>query len=99
VLAVQSVDTEGTDPAVSVEVLGNAVIRITASAALTRQTQFRYTISDGTRVATAGVTIVPVPPIVNRQPPVRSMTGCGCGRETSSAQTCSPTTSTPTRRS
>jgi hypothetical protein len=70
VLAVQSVDTEGTDPAVSIEVLGNAVIRITASAALTQQTQFRYTISDGTRVATAGVTIVPVPPIVNRQPPV-----------------------------
>lgn len=70
VLAVQSVDTEGTDPAVSVEVLGNAVIRITASAALTEQTQFRYTISDGSRVATAGVTIVPVPPIVNRQPPV-----------------------------
>jgi hypothetical protein len=70
VLAVQSVDTAGTDPAVSVEVLGNAVIRITASAALTQQTQFRYTISDGTRVATAGVTVVPVPPIVNRQPPV-----------------------------
>lgn len=70
VLAVQSVDTEGTDPAVSIEVLGNAVIRITASAALTQQTQFRYTISDGTRVATAGVTIVPVPPIVHRQPPV-----------------------------
>jgi hypothetical protein len=70
VLAVQSVDTEGTDPAISVEVLGNAVIRITASAALTQQTQFHYTISDGTRTATAGVTVVPVPPIVNRQPPV-----------------------------
>ncbi|MEO6828109.1 MAG: Ig-like domain-containing protein, partial [Microbacteriaceae bacterium] len=70
VLAIQSIDTEGTDPAVAIEVLGNAVIRITASAALTEQTQFRYTISDGTRVASAGVTIVPVPPIVNRQPPV-----------------------------
>ena len=70
VLAVQSIDTEGTDGAVSIEVLGNAVIRITASAALTQQTQFRYTVSDGTRTATAGVTIVPVPPIVNRQPPV-----------------------------
>ncbi len=70
VLAAQSVDTEGTDAAVSVEVLGNAVIRITSSAALTEQTQFRYTISDGNRMATAGVTVVPVPPIVNRQPPV-----------------------------
>lgn len=70
VLAIQSVDTSGTDPAVSVEVLGNAVIRITSSAALTEQTAFTYTISDGTRAATAGVTVVPVPPIVNRQPPV-----------------------------
>jgi hypothetical protein len=70
VLAVQSVDTTGTDPAVTVEVLGNAVVRITATAALTAQTQFHYTISDGTQTATAGVTVVPVPPIVNRQPPV-----------------------------
>jgi len=70
VLAIQSVDTSGTDQAVSVEVLGNAVIRITSSAALTEQTAFSYTVSDGTRTATAGVTVVPVPPIVNRQPPV-----------------------------
>jgi hypothetical protein len=70
VLAVQSIDTAGTDPAVTVEVLGNAVIRITASAALTQQTQFRYTISDGAQTSSAGVTVVPVPPIVNRQPPV-----------------------------
>lgn len=70
VLAVQSVDTTGTDPALTVEVLSNAVVRITASAALTAQTQFHYTISDGRSTANAGVTIVPVPPIVNRQPPV-----------------------------
>ena len=70
VLAVQSIDTTGTDPAVTVEVLSNAVVRITATAALTAQTQFHYTVSDGSRTATAGVTIVPVPPIVNRQPPV-----------------------------
>jgi hypothetical protein len=70
VLAVQSIDTTGTDPAVTVEVLSNAVVRITATAALTEQTQFHYTVSDGVRTATAGVTIVPVPPIVNRQPPV-----------------------------
>lgn len=70
VLAVQSVDTEGMAEGVSVEVLGNAVIRITSSQALTGQTQFRYTISDGISTATAGVTIVPVPPIVDRQPPI-----------------------------
>jgi hypothetical protein len=70
VLAVQSVDTEGIAPGLTVEALGNAVIRITSSAALTAQTQFRYTVSDGIQSATAGVTIVPVPPIVNRQPPI-----------------------------
>ncbi|MFW8745315.1 Ig-like domain-containing protein, partial [Mesorhizobium japonicum] len=70
VLAVQSVDTSQTDPGVSVEVLSNAVVRISTSSALATQTQFRYTISDGTQTSSAGVTIVPVPPIVNRQPPV-----------------------------
>jgi len=70
VLAIQSIDTAGIAAGVSVEQLGNAVIRITSSGALTTQTQFRYTISDGISIATAGVTIVPVPPIVNRQPPI-----------------------------
>jgi hypothetical protein len=70
VLAVQSVDTTQTDPSVSVEVLSNAVVRISTSSALATQTQFRYTVSDGTRSSMAGVTVVPVPPIVNRQPPV-----------------------------
>lgn len=70
VLAVQSVDTARIAAGVTVEVLGNAVIRVTSSNALTAQTQFRYTISDGTVSATAGVTVVPVPPIVTRQPPI-----------------------------
>ncbi|MGV8884317.1 MAG: Ig-like domain-containing protein [Microbacteriaceae bacterium] len=70
VLAVQQADTSSTDPALSVEVLNNTNIRITSSAALTEQTQFTYTISDGTNTALAGVTVVPVAPIVNRQPPV-----------------------------
>jgi large repetitive protein len=70
VLAVQSVDIEGIAPGVTVEALGNAVIRITSSGALTGQTQFRYTVSDGVSSATAGVTIVPVPPLVTRQPPL-----------------------------
>lgn len=70
VLAVQAVDTAGIAPGVTVEALGNAVIRVSSSNALTGQTQFRYTISDGVSSATAGVTIVPVPPIVNRQPPI-----------------------------
>jgi hypothetical protein len=70
VLAVQSVDISNTNAAVSVEILNNTIVRVSASSALTEQTQFSYTISDGVSSATAGVTIVPVPPIVNRQPPV-----------------------------
>lgn len=70
VLAVQSFDKEATNPALSVEMLNNTVFRVTSSAALTEQTQFTYTISDGTRTAVAGVTIVPIAPIVHRQPPV-----------------------------
>ena len=70
VLSVQSIDTSQTDPAVTVEVLSNAIVRISSSSALASQTQFRYTISDGAQTSTAGVTVVPVPPIVSRQPPV-----------------------------
>lgn len=70
VLAVQSVDTSKTNDAVSVEVLNNTIIRVSVAQALTEQTQFEYTVSDGEQTATAGVTVVPVPPIVNRQPPV-----------------------------
>ncbi|MBT2499659.1 tandem-95 repeat protein [Agromyces sp. ISL-38] len=70
VLAVQSVDDSMTDDLVSVEIITNTVARVTASAALDRQLQFSYTISDGIETATATVTVVPVPPLVNNQPPV-----------------------------
>lgn len=70
VLAVQSVDTTSTNASLTVEILNNTTARITSSAALTEQTQFTYTISDGALTALAGVTVVPVAPIVNRQPPV-----------------------------
>jgi large repetitive protein len=70
VLAVQSVDTTAADDLVSVEILTNTVLRITTSAALTQQVQFTYTISDGQATSTAGITVVPVPPLVKHQPPV-----------------------------
>lgn len=70
VLAVQSVDDTMTNDLVSVEIITNTVARVTASAALDRQLQFSYTISDGIQTATATVTVVPVPPLVNHQPPV-----------------------------
>ncbi|WP_162942862.1 Ig-like domain-containing protein [Cryobacterium soli] len=70
VLAVQSVDLSTTDDLVTVEILTNTVLRVTASAALTQQVQFTYTISDGEGSSTAGVTVVPVPPLIKHQPPV-----------------------------
>lgn len=70
VLAVQSVDTEGLDGRLTVEVLTNAVVRITPSSALTEQLQLEVTISDGRASASSGLTIVPVPPLVKHQPPI-----------------------------
>jgi len=70
VLAVQSTDDSATDDLVSVEILTNTAVRVTASEALDRQLQFTYTISDGVNTATASVAVVPVPPLVKHQPPV-----------------------------
>ncbi|WP_448005057.1 Ig-like domain-containing protein [Agromyces bauzanensis] len=70
VLAVQSVDDAEVADLVAVEVLTNTVVRITASEALDRQLQLRYTISDGTASAGATITVVPVPPLVKHQPPI-----------------------------
>jgi hypothetical protein len=70
VLAVQSIDLSATQDLVTVEILTNTVLRVTAAAALTEQVQFTYTISDGEGTSTAGVTVVPVPPLVKHQPPV-----------------------------
>lgn len=70
VLAVQSVDLGSADGLVTVEILTNTVLRITASSALTEQVQFTYTVSDGHQSSTAGVTVVPVPPLIKHQPPV-----------------------------
>ncbi|SFR75244.1 Fibronectin type III domain-containing protein [Agromyces sp. CF514] len=70
VLAVQSVDDTATEGLVSVELLTNTVARVTASAAIDRQLQFAYTVSDGVSSATSTVTVVPVPPLVKNQPPV-----------------------------
>ncbi|QAY73764.1 fibronectin type III domain-containing protein [Agromyces protaetiae] len=70
VLAVQSIDDSSTEGLVSVELLTNTVVRVSASEALDRQLQFTYTVSDGVGISTATVTVVPVPPLVKHQPPV-----------------------------
>jgi len=69
ILVAQSV-TPGPDATeLNVEVLGNAVVRVTAPGVLADQVQLSYTVSDGERSATAGITVVPIPPLVNHQPP------------------------------
>ena len=69
VLVLQSV-TPGPDATeLNVEVLGNAVVRVTAPGVLADQVQLSYTVSDGEKTATAGITVVPIPPLVNHQPP------------------------------
>ncbi|HWU46583.1 MAG TPA: Ig-like domain-containing protein [Humibacter sp.] len=72
VLAVQSV-TKGSDAAsLSIEVLDNAVVKVTAPTVLSTQVQLSYVVSDGEHAATAGITVVPVPPLVTHQPPLAS---------------------------
>ncbi len=72
ILAVQSVDVPAETRAkgVTVELLASTLVRVTSSSALTEQVDFTYTVSDGLGSATAGVTIVPVPPLTKHQPPV-----------------------------
>jgi large repetitive protein len=70
VLGVRSV-TKGADAdALNVEVLDNTVVKITAPTVLDNQVQLVYTVSDGTGSATAAITVVPIAPLVNHQPPV-----------------------------
>ena len=72
VLAVQSISVppELTAKGLVVELLESTQIRVTSPAALTEQVSFNYTISDGAHTATAGVTVVPVPPLTKHQPPI-----------------------------
>lgn len=70
VLVVESVSSPADASALNVEVLGNSVVRVTAPGVLSQQVQLSYTVSDGVKTATAGITVVPIPPLVNHQPPV-----------------------------
>ncbi|MEV8215100.1 Ig-like domain-containing protein [Leifsonia sp. NPDC077715] len=70
VLAVRSVAVGKGAQDLNVEVLDNAVVKITAPTVLTQQVQLTYVVSDGVAQATAGITVVPVPPLVQHQPPV-----------------------------
>ncbi|WP_166404898.1 Ig-like domain-containing protein, partial [Labedella endophytica] len=70
VLAVRSVDATEDASSLSVELLGQSVVRVTANEALDRQLQFSYTLSDGTHDATTTVTVVPVAPLTKHQAPI-----------------------------
>lgn len=72
VIGVTSISLPVENTAVTVEVLKNTLLRISASEALTQGEPFRfdYTISDGLQEATATVVIVPVAPLATNQPPI-----------------------------
>lgn len=70
VLAIQTVNVPDAAQQLSVEVLSNTVLRITSATPLTSQLQLSYTISDGHESSTAGITIVPVAPLVKHQAPI-----------------------------
>jgi hypothetical protein len=70
VLVVRQVSAGAGAQDLAVEVLDNAVVKITAPTVLTQQVQLQYVVSDGVHESTAGITVVPVPPLVVHQPPV-----------------------------
>ncbi|MDN4614971.1 Ig-like domain-containing protein [Leifsonia sp. F6_8S_P_1B] len=70
VLAVRSLTIDKGAEDLNVEVLDNAIVKVTAPTVLTGQVQLSYTVSDGVAESTAGITVVPVPPLVQHQPPV-----------------------------
>ncbi|WP_223690218.1 Ig-like domain-containing protein [Leifsonia poae] len=70
VLVVRSVTAGAGAEDLNVEVLDNAVVKVTAPTVLAQQVQLVYTVSDGIHEAKAGITVVPVPPLVTHQPPV-----------------------------
>lgn len=70
VLGIQSVLVPPESASLKVELLGNSVLRVSASPPIVEPTTFGYTISDGLDSSSATVTVVPVPPVVTAQAPV-----------------------------
>ena len=70
ILAIQTVDVPVAAQELSIEVLNSTVLRITSATPLTQQVQLSYTISDGLESSSAGITIVPVAPLVKHQAPI-----------------------------
>ncbi|MEO7018477.1 MAG: cadherin-like domain-containing protein, partial [Leifsonia sp.] len=70
VLVVQSVKPADPASGLNIEVLANSIVRITSPTVLPAQAQLSYTVSDGYHTASAGITVVPIPPLVVHQPPI-----------------------------
>jgi hypothetical protein len=70
VLGIQSVTIPDTASRLSVQVLGAAKIKITAPSGMTAPVEFEYTISDGTRTSTTGVSVIPLPELAHHQAPI-----------------------------
>ncbi len=72
VLAVQSIDVPASSSALTVELLGNALVRISSATPLAEALTFTYTIADGEgdNSSTTTVTVVPLPVLVKNQAPV-----------------------------
>lgn len=64
------VDTSGTSPDLSVQVVNNQLVRVSAPGGLDAPTDFTYTISNGFDTARARVTVVPLPAVPTTRPPV-----------------------------
>ena len=70
VLGIQSVTIPSSASKLAVQVLSGAVIKITAPSGMTTPVEFQYTISDGTKTSTAGVSVIPLPELTHHQAPI-----------------------------
>ncbi len=70
VLGIQSVTIPAAASKLAVQVLSGAVIKITAPSGMTAPVEFQYTISDGTKTSTAGVSVIPLPELTHHQAPI-----------------------------
>ncbi len=69
VLVLQSAKVP-TNSTLVAQVVGHGLLRISAPAGLSAQTTLTYTVSNGTGSADGQVTVVPIPPKANPEPPI-----------------------------
>lgn len=69
VLVLQAADVPS-DSGLVAQVVGHSLLRISAPAGLARQARLTYTVSNGAASAEGQITIVPIPPKPNPEPPI-----------------------------